>query len=279
MQIKNTHRPGAPKTPHLPAWGHACLGRRTRTDAPAGVAMGGEIGGGGTMQESVFHNFTLHRPHHDNCYVYLPAMRRQSVHPSHGRESGKHLHMCRVRCYVYGAPTRWKHFPHPGPGGRPCGRSVALGAWEDAEVALKAGQAAFAAAWYQWRSGLCRLPSRPLIRYVFSSCLRTVGGRLGQFWPYISPITRAQFAPGNQPTGCSFDWEALLYRYTTQLPIAYSCGGDTKFFTQCTTASKQAGSRIQRVFARKLGKLNCLHNFMVTRNVLFDQHHVLTQSV
>lgn len=56
--------------------------------------------------------------------------------------------------------------------------------------------------------------SGPLWSYVFSSCLRNVGGGLCQFWPYILPIIRAQVLASDFTIRGTFNLDTTLQRHT-----------------------------------------------------------------
>lgn len=72
---------------------------------------------------------------------------------------------------------------------------------------------------------------------------------------------------------------ALFSRYSAKLPVA-DCGhGHIEQFGQLSAPANQARCGVYRVLARNNGDVDCLHACSLTRNVLLNQHHVLTRYV
>ena len=61
------------------------------------------------------------------------------------------------------------------------------------------------------------------ICYGFSSCMRSIGGGLCQFWPILMPVCRAQVFAGYVPTCCQLNRQATAYRDrpNTSGPLPY----------------------------------------------------------
>lgn len=79
--------------------------------------------------------------------------------------------------------------------------------------------------------------------------------------------------------GDALDHRALFSRYAAKLPVA-DCGhGHIEQFGQLSAPANQARCGVDRVLARNNGDVDCLHACSLTRNVLLNQHHVLTRYV
>lgn len=79
--------------------------------------------------------------------------------------------------------------------------------------------------------------------------------------------------------GDALDQRALLCRYATKLPVADGGDGHIEQLGQHATPANQAGGGVHVVLARDDGDVGGQHAGSLTRNVLLDQHHVLTRNV
>jgi hypothetical protein len=82
----------------------------------------------------------------------------------------------------------------------------------------------------------CSFIGFPLICYRFSSCLRSVGEGLGQFWPDGLPVVGAQVATGDCTTGGGLNARAApdWYRLNARGPLPDELG-------LCTQRTGQVG--------------------------------------
>lgn len=294
-KIKSTHRPSAPINNRLPADAKGAReGNAETSSALDRMTVGGKNGGGGTMQEWASHNFNLHRPRHDTpdrereLHCATPTEQRQPfghntaggsscARPSGDWESG-------TQVAIFSPLMGVKILQQPGQ--YPAAKLAQ--SFSRAGVVLITShplnhQKLFVAATLSaldsdaqrlgavWLGGLNGVNGWC---YGFCSCMRSACEGWSQFWPKVLPIIRPQVFSGDSAAGCSLDARAFFNRDAPDLPIS-NCGH--RHIQACChsrSATHKAGSHVHRM-------LGCfvvygLHLKMVTRNVLLNQHHVLT---
>lgn len=206
------------------------------------------------MRRLVFHNFTSHEDLHGNPSTCLPAVRRQSVHPSRQREPGLESDMCHLRDDWRGPGPR--HTASDGGGEAPCDRSAARVVSEVTPRRLQAGPLVA-------RSGRC--PGIGL--FVTGSCSHLFrvsgflfgGGGIRGGVPQgtafgVRPVgvgdaqpieIGAQFFDGNSAACGAFNLSAPVIRgwALTVGPLVYCGRANTKRFREsCLTTESVGGA-------------------------------------
>lgn len=244
---KSTHRRGAPGSAHLPVRATDDREVTTGTGGPELMAVGGKGGRGMSFTMGVPQQ-PLKGPSHEkrrNTAIASCGLERCSDISVRGSHAASRLLDARNS-----AARR-------SPANATAGDDRCTGprAERGTEKARSTCDAGNTRRWHctSLSAANCIATLSPLPCYGFSSCLRSGGGGLGQFWPYFQIISWPQIRTPHTLVSETLDGDALLNRHTTNLPIAKRADCHSQMLSKHSPSANQAGCPVNRVFIRKPG--------------------------